>query len=354
MIKMNRNFSLKYLVVVVVSFFTLAGCSFLYEKVDNFAKKLEEKIGPLETPSLNEEISVSTLNDVIFYNKYLEAYYKFKRLGDDLYKNYKKDVPTLEAAKNAFMVFVVYNIYLNNFEREIKSYDRSLFDGGDLSKLKANDPNMQQNLESAMRDLLRAGLLFHQNANNAYLFIKDNRKTAPVQKIKEYDDQFMSGFETFKESMAMYRKALDEIKPTIKTYNPDDFSGNKKAIVILLNAYVEIMDSTSNFHHAILDNKITDINEVRENVNSLKNLFNRNFNNVMQAPFDDRSKFMKYGFEDYFKKTYDNYLEKVIAAMSSVKDDTNNIDVRNLDTYYSMLVSSYSSGLSTIETMNAL
>lgn len=351
---MNSITSIKFFIVGIISIFTLAGCSFLYEKVDNFAKKLEEKLEHPDVPVLKDKLPTSSLNDVIFYNKYLEAYYKFNRLGDDLYRSYKKDVPNPEAVKNAFMVFVAYNIYLNNFEGEIKKYDRSLFDGGELSTLKANDPNMQQNLESAMRDLLRAGLLFHQNANNAYKYIKANRKTAPVQKIKEFDDQFMSGYETFESSISMYRKALDENKPAIQTYNPDDFSGEKKAIVILLNAYVEVMDSTSNFHHAILDNKITDINEVRENVTNLNNLFNRNFNKVMQAPFDERTKFMKYGFEDYFKRNFDNYLEKVMAAMSSNKKDSENFDKQNLNTYYSTLIASYSSGLTIIETMNAL
>lgn len=352
---MNKKISLKYLIVLVVSFFTISGCSFLYEKIDNFAKKLEEKLEHPDVPVIKDGLPTSTLNDVIFYNKYLEAYYKFRKLGDDVYRNYKKDVPTPEAAKNAFMIFVVYNIYLNNLEREIKSFDRSLFDGGDLSKLKANNPNMQQNLESAMRDLLRAGLLFHQNANNAYLYIKENRKTAPINKIKEFDDQFMSGYEIFEESLGMYRKALDESKPTIKTYNPDDFSGNKKAVVTLLNAYVEIMDSTSDFHHAFLDNRITDASDIRTNVNNLRNMFNRNYNNVMQSDFDERHKFMKYNFEDYFKKNYDSYLEKVLKAMNSDdKDPLTNPDKLNLDTQYSILVASYSSGLSIIETMNAL
>lgn len=337
---------IKFIISVFLLTSVLLSCSFLEKKFSEFTEESPDKKSP-ETTSLQ---------DIIFYNKYLEISRNISSAVDNIQKGYLSIVPDPKKVnRSSFIMMIGPEIQLGFLETTLKNYKRSFYDDGELSKLEADNSRMENDLQESFEKLLPAVEDYMKTARKVVSFYKDNKYKNNLSKAVQYDKEIKQKYEEYEFVLDVYTDMLDKYKPIILIKDPDDYSDpDDKVVVIIQNA----LETTSNKGESINEmfkdiNKNSDITPIIEELSEFEKTFKAEQDKVIFAEYSEVTKYMKYSFEDYFSKTVKDFITQTDKFLDSMKrGKLNDLEFKTgydiVILYYNLMVTAYNSTLITI------
>jgi len=293
--------------------------------------------------------------DLAFYNKYIEVANKVTDVADGMHKEYMNGVPDPKTLrKNSLVLALMFDFKVTDMERLLKEYKRSLLDGGELSKLSSENPDMKKEVEGDFKDLLDVMDSYYTTAKRVSDYYRTKEYQNDLSKAAEYDDEMKSRYERYKSSSEKFNDALKKYKPLRKKRDVNVSNPDEKAVNTLMNTYENTLDNAESFFGSF--QKI-EKNSGTETLQSKLDDFEKNFNSdkrdVESAPFTDKSKYMKYNFEDYFVKQVENFISetrKFLGNAAKMKESDFNKGYDNVVTYYNYMITAYNTSINTVNT----
>jgi hypothetical protein len=228
--------------------------------------------------------------------------------------------------KNTFIVAVGLSFSVGELERVIKDNKRSYYDGGELSKLNASG-EMKNEIEGELKNLLKVMDDYYNAASKVSDYYtkgeykKDNSSAVP------YDEELKSSYDKYKSAFDKFSAAIKKHKPKREKRDPNSISNpDEKAAAILLNSYENTLGAAEGFYDAFngLGYK-DDITKSKNAFEDFRKTFIEDKNTVLSTEFTDKTKYMKYSYEDYFCKMTNGFIEagkKFFDEAPSAKSST--------------------------------
>jgi len=347
---------LKITFVLIFALLLLISCSL----IDN----LKEKSGSKEEGDKKEEVvkeetaETNSQKDLQFYNKYIDVLNKISEAVEQLQKAYYSDVPDPKSVKKNSMIFAIASeVYSGSLERLIKDYKRSYYDKGELAKLEADNEAMKNDIENAFKEALKVLEEYYNTARTVIdYYINKDYKNNPML-ASEHDDKIRNAYDVFKESFDKFNTTVRKYKPPKNLRDPDKISNpDEKAAAVLMNTYENTLDGAEAFYEKFKGiNKNSDVSEAVKMLDEFENKFKEDKSKVESVEFTDRTKYMKYNFEDYFTKTVNDFVKesrKLFDSMNKKKmnDREFNSGYDNVINYYNYMINAYNSSIGTLNT----
>lgn len=298
-------FEKKFGLILFLSFFILTGCSVV--------NKIKEKLNPQsdkKTDNWEETKEVSNVDDMAFYNKYITVMNKLQDNAEKVYKDYLSDIPDPESiTKNSLIIPVSFQISVGSFERVVKEYKRSFYDGGELSKLNAS-VTMKGEIESDFKNLLLTMEDYYAVALKISNYYSKREYKTDMSNVKPYDEEMKNVYNKYKPLMNKLSSDLKKFKPKRVIRDPSTISNpDEKASTVMINTYENILDAAEEFYENYngLEYK-GDLTGAQKVFEDFRTKFNENKSNALNSEFTDRTRHMKYSFEDYFVKTAEDFM----------------------------------------------
>ena len=339
---------LKFPGILILSFLILTGCSIV--------TKLKEKLNSKKEIAGKEETAkeVTPEGDMKFYNKYIEVMNKIQDNCENIYGDYIRDVPDpSKITKNSLIIPVGMQVAVQQLGMNIKEYKRSLFDGGELSKLKASE-DMQNEIEGDLKNLLPAMEEFYNVSNKVSDFYFKRDYVSDLSKVKPYDEEMKSAYNYYKTGFEKFSGSIKKYKPERKVFDISSISDpDEKSSALMLNAYGNILDAAELFYENFdkLEFK-SDMSYAKIKFYDFENVFNESKRSVLNAEFSEKTKFMKYHFEDYFSPSALNFIDagKTFFAEAPDAKNENSFKSKYNDVIndYNSMINSYNTSIGTI------
>ena len=339
---------LKFPGILILSFIILTGCSIV--------NKLKEKLNSKKEISVKEETAyeVTPEGDMKFYNKYIEVMNKIQDKSESIYGDYMRDVPDpSKITKNSLIIPVGMQVAVQQLGMDIKEYKRSLFDGGELSKLKASE-NMQKEIEGDLKNLLPAMEEFHDVSAKVSDYYFKREYVKDLSKVKPYDEEMKTAYNNFKAGFKKFSDSIKKYKPERKVFDISSISDpDEKSSAVMLNAYGNILDAAELFYENFdkLEYK-SDLTFAKVKFYDFENVFNESKRSVLNSEFSENSKFMKYQFEDYFSPAALNFIDagKTFFTDAPEAKNENVFKSKYSDVIndYNSMINSYNTSIGTI------
>ncbi len=344
---------------VLITALLFSGCSL----IDNLKEKLGGKSEEDKEEVVKEETAGTTSqNDLLFYNKYIEVVNKVSETVEQFHKAYLNEVPEPRTIdKNSMIFMIATEVYAGNIERLYKDYKRSLFDNGELAKLQADNTTMKEEVEANFKMVLDVLEQYHALTVEVinYYKNKDYEQNAPL--AVDYDDRMQDEYNKYKEAFDNMNATLKKYKPLKKMLDPDKISDpDKKAVAVLMNTYENTLDGAEVLYGIFQKVDInSDVTDLTKSLDEFEKKFNEDKGKVESTEFTEKTKYMKYNFEDYFSKTVKDFVEKTrrfINDMKTKKMDSKefNRSYDNVITYYNYMINAYNSSLGVLNTYQPL
>ncbi|HRB00042.1 MAG TPA: hypothetical protein PK294_06370 [Ignavibacteria bacterium] len=339
---------LKSFALLIFCLLILTGCSFISnikEKLISGGKKISEKVSTSDKTS--EE-------DLKFYNKYIEVMNKIQGQGENIYKYYKREVPPPgQINKNSYILNMSMQMECQFLGNTVKDYQRSLLDGGELSKLKASD-EMQKTLESDLKNLLPVLEEYYRVSYRVAEYYFKREYVNDMSKIVPYDKDMENVYNKYKTEFDKFAADLKKYKPARIIYDPSSVSDPDEASAqTMLNVYGDILESAEGFYESIekIEYK-SDLSVPETKFNEFEKTVRESKSTVMKASFGETVKFMKYHYEDYFAPSAESFINagKVFfgSAPKSKSEDEFNEKFNELIQSYNKMINSYNTSVETI------
>lgn len=340
-------YNLKFLLPLIIIFFILTSCSVV--------TKLKEKLSSKKELLTDKESTKDSYSqdDMNFYNKYIEVMNKIQDAGEDVYRDYNSSIPEPSSiTKNSLIIPVGLSISVQTLERTVKEYKRSFYDNGPLSKLHASG-EIQNEIETDFKGLMTAMEEFSPVAQKVSDYYSKYEYQKDLSHTKEYDEEMKNAYNKFKSAFDRFSTVLRKNKPRREVRDPNSISNpDERASVIMLNAYSNILDGAEGFFESFNGAQYdSDLSSAKSKLDQFEKIFNDNKTDVLNAEYTDRTRFMKYNFEDYFAPTANKFIEagKKLFEGSGAKNETDFKKHYNdvVNTYNSM-ISSYNTSINTL------
>lgn len=342
-----RNF-----LIIFISVSVFLGCS-LFNKLKE--KLSENKEGENIEKTENREETDRSYMDLEFYNSYIGVMNKLSESVENVQKAYLQNVPEpTTIKKNTFIIIVMADTYLGFLERDYKEQYRSMYDGGDLSKLEASE-EMKTTVEGDFKDLLKSIDDYMKTADKVISYYKDGDFKSDLSKAVPYDEEMKNSYKKYEDADKKIMADLKKYKPEREVRDPDDYSNpDEKSVVILENAYFNTLDQADIYMEEFRKAPDKpDLVELRKQHDQLEKVFSEESAKVQDAPFTEKSKYLKYSYEDYFAKmvkglfdSSNDYMKKM--EKGNLKDyEYNNIYdavIRN----YNNVINSYNTSINNL------
>lgn len=346
--------------LVLIFAFLFSSCSLIENLKEKLSGKDEE--GNKDEVVKEETAGTTSQNDLLYYNKYIEILNKVSETVEQFHKAYLTEVPEPKTIdKNSMILLISTEAYARSMESLYKDYRRSLNENGELSKLQADNSTMKEEVEGNFRFVLDAIEQYHTLAVEVinYYENKDYEQNAPL--AVTYDDRMNDGYNKYKEAFDKLNDALKKYKPLKTIQDPDKISDpDMKAVAVLMNIYENTLNGAESFYGNFQKIEInSDVSGLSKELSDFENKFNEAKAKVESTGFSDKTKHMKYNFEDYFSKTVKNFIEKTRIFISSMKTKKINTDefnknYDNVVTYYNNMINAYNSSISVLNTYQPL
>jgi len=345
-------------IAFITALFLIISCSTFNKLKEKLSSKkdsetTEQTIGEETKEETREETSAE---DLAFYNKYIEVSNKIQDAGEDVYKDYIGDVPDPKSInKGSFIIAVRLSFSVGSLERTIKEYNRSYFDGVELSKLNASS-GMKNEIEGELKNLLKVLDDYYNIASKVSDYYSKGEFKKDLSKTVPYDEEMKSVYEKYKSAFDKFAGAIKKHKPKREKRDPESISNpDEKAVAILLNSYENTVDAAEVFYDSFNGTEYKgDISASKKAFEDFKNVFNDNKNTVLSAVFSEKTKYMKYSYEDYFVKMTNGFLDagnKFYDEAPSAKNvnEFNRLydDVVN---NYNYMITAYNTSINTVNT----
>jgi hypothetical protein len=254
------------------------------------------------------------------------------------------------------MVFAIStNMRVGELERLIKDYKRSFYENGDLAKLKADNSDMRKEIETEFKSMLAALDDYYKTASKVITYYEDKEFEKDLSPAAGYDQEMKAVYEKYQSAFDRLNNAVKKYKPKreqrdlSKISNPDE-----KAAAALMNVYESTLDNAESFYEKFekLQNN-GDVSALQDEISKMEKTFEENKNTALSVPFSDRTKYLKYSFEDYFSKTVNDFIKEAKKFLGDVngktlKEQKFNEGYDNVVRYYNYMINAYNSSISTL------
>ena len=345
-------YRVKYFFTLILIFILSISCSL----VNNLKEKVSKKDG--SSTDSKEKIETTSTDDLAFYNKYIEVANKISEIGDGLYKEYLNGVPEPKSiTKNSMILALGFDFKVNDLERLIKEYKRSYFENGELAKLKTDNSDMREEIETEFKNLLNILEEYHKTARKVSDYYKNKEFQTDLSLAKVYDEDLRRENDKYKEAFDRFNNAVKKYKPKKTKRNPETISNpDEKAIAILMNAYENTLDGAEAFHEKLEKmDKNSDVADLTRQLDEFERNFESDKKTVLSVEFTDMTKYLKYSFEDYFNKTVTDFVRearKFLEEVQRKKMDQRKFDsgYDNVINYYNYMINAYNTSITTLNT----
>ncbi|MEO6694464.1 MAG: DUF3829 domain-containing protein [Ignavibacteria bacterium] len=293
-------------------------------------------------------------DDMQFYNKYIAVMNKLQDNGEKIYKDYISNIPEPSSiTKNSFIISVSFQISVSFLERSIKDYKRSYYDGGELSKLNASDA-MKNEIESDFKNLLTTLEEYHASALKISDYYSKGEYKNDLSKAKPYDEEIKSIYNRYKIQIRKFSDDLKKFKPERELRDPTSIKDpDERASIVMLNSYENILDAAEDFYDTFDDTGYqSDLAAVKSKFDQFKIKFEENKNTIVNSEFTERTKHLKYSFEDYFVKSVTDFTDAgqrfFENAPSARNEKIYNVLYNEVVEDYNRMIESYNSSISSI------
>lgn len=337
--------------------FFLSGCSLIEDIKEKLGGKEESK----EEVVKEETAGTTSQNDLQFYNKYIEVLNKISETVEQFHKTYLNDVPEPRTIDKNSMIFVIATeVYAGNMERLFKDYNRSLNDNGELARLEADNETMKNEVEENFKIVLKVIEEYYYLAREVieYYKNKDYESNAPL--AVTYDNRMKDEYNKYKDAFDKLNASIRKYKPLKKLLDPDKITDpDKKAVTVLMNTYENTLDGAETFFVKFQKmNKDSDITDLSKSLDEFENKFKEDKAKVESTEFTDKTKYMKYNFEDYFSKTVNTFVKQARRFIDNIKtkkmdSDEFNRSYDNVVTYYNNMINAYNSSIGVLNTFDS-
>ena len=349
---------LKIIFVVLFALFISTSCSLVDKIKEKMSSKKDDQTKEQTTEDTKKEKTVdgNTGEDLAFYNKYIDVANKIQETGDGVNKSYLETIPAPKSVKKGmFLVSIAYDFKVGDMERLIKDQKRSFLDGGELSKLTAST-DMKTEIESAFKNMLDVMDNYYSAAKKTSDYYKDKEYESDPSKAAGLDEDMKSQYTKFKDAFDKLNGSLKKYRPQRKRRDLSEISDpDQKSVAVLMNAYENTLDKAEEFYDKLQKmDKSSDPSTLQEELNSFTSAFENEKHNVATVSFTDKTKYLKYSFEDYFTKTVTDFEKetKKFIDGGNKKESEYNRAYDNVITYYNYMINAYNTNISTINTMS--
>jgi hypothetical protein len=327
--------------------------------IDNLKEKLSGKSEEDKEEITKEETAGTTSqNDLLFYNKYIEVLNKISETVEQFHKAYLNEIPEPRTIDRNSDIFVISTeVYAGNMERLYKDYKRSLFDNGELAKLNADNTTMKKEVDEDFKVVLSILEEYYTLARGVidYYKNKDYEQNAPL--AVAYDTRMKDEYNKFKDAIDKFNATLKKYKPLKKMQDPDKISDpDQKAVTVLMNTYENTLDRAETFYgkFQIVDEN-SDVTDLSKALDEFEKKFNEDKAKVESTEFTEKTKYMKYNFEDYFGKTVKDFVRETRNFIDNVKtkkldSDGFNSSYDKVIIYYNNMITAYNSSIGVLNT----
>ncbi len=348
-----KNF--KFIVSLLTTFVLLTSCSYFKSTTTKSSEESHKIEGEETKEKVLEKTSAADLN---FYNKYIEVANKVSETTDELNRNYLSTVPDPSTlSKGSYILVVGMDIQVSNLERLIKEYRRSYYEGGELSKLTTDNENMKTDIETSFRELLKVLEKYYSVSERVTKFYKDKEYKDNVSKAPGFDKEMKDGYKEYDSTYARFKENVKKYKPQKTRRNPDDFTNkDEKAVVIVQNALENTMDLAENFYSKFESvNKNSNVDGLQADIEDFERKFDAETNKIKSTEFSDKSRYIKFSFEDYFSKTTTGFISEVKKFNKEMKKGKTNdrdfgLSYDNVVRNYNYMINAYNSSITTVNT----
>lgn len=329
----------KFISALLITLLLASSCSMV--------DKLKEKLGSKKDTETTKEDTkkedtkeVTATADIAFYNKYIEVSNKIQEAGEKVYKDYIGSIPEPKSiSKSTFIVAVSFSFAADNLERTYKEYNRSLYDGGELSKLTAS-AEMKDEIEGNLKSLLKAMEEYYSTSKKVADYYSKSEFKEDLSKAVSYDEDMKNVYKKYKEAFDKFSASVKKYKPKRETRDPNSISNpDEKAVAILMNSYENTLDRAEEFYDAFngLEYK-SDLGTAKNKLAEFEKGYKEDKNSVLSAEFTDKTKYMKYSYEDYFNKMTNMFIDAANKFFDKAPDAKN---VNEYNRLYDDVVNNY-------------
>lgn len=346
-----KNF--KFIISLFLLFILLTSCSYF----KNIFTKSSEESHQIEPEYTKEKTLEKTSQaDLTFYNKYIETSNKISETADELNKNFLTSVPDpATISKGSFILVVGLDIQVSTLERLLKEYRRSYYEGGELSKLTAENPAMKEEIEASFRDLLKVLEKYYSVSERVTKFYQNKEYATNVSKAAGFDKEMKDAYKEYDSIYTKFKETLKKYKPQKIRKNPDDYTNkDEKAVVIVQNSLENVMDLADNFYSKFEGiNKNSDVDGLQADIEEFQRKFDAEKNKIQSTEFSDKSRYIKFSFEDYFTKMTQGFIDEVIKFNKEMKkgkmsDRDFGLSYDNVVRSYNYMINAYNSSITTV------
>ena len=344
----------RFISALIVVFFLITSCSMIDKLKEKLSSKDENKDKKEETTTKEETKEVTSGADLEFYNKYIGVSNKVQEAGEKVYKDYVSDIPDPKSiSKSSFIVAVSFKLSADNLERTYKEYNRSFYDGGELSKLNASE-DMKSAIEGSFKELLKSMEDYYNTAAKVSEYYSKNEFKDDLSKAVPYDEQIRSSYEKYKSDFDKFSDAVKKYKPKRIVRDPNSISNpDERSVAILMNSYENTLDKAEEFYDAFngLEYK-GDFTKAKDKFREFESSFKEDKNTVLSGEFSEKTKYMKYSYEDYFVKMTNMFLDagnKFFDHAPSAKDQNDfNRSYDDVVNNYNYMITAYNTNINIV------
>jgi hypothetical protein len=328
----------KFVTVLALTLFLAVSCSMVDKLKEKINSSKEKETTTENTKEQTKEVTSG--DDIAFYNKYIEVSNKIQEAGDKVQKDYLQDVPDPKSiTKSSFIMAVSLSFSVGNLERTFKEMNRSYYDGGELSKLKA-DGDMKDEIEGNLKSLLKEMENYHTVAAKVADYYTKSEYKKDLSNAEPYDVQMKSAYDKYKTEFDKFSSSIKKYKPKREVRDPNSISDpNERSVAVLMNSYENTLDRAEEFYNIFngLEYK-GDFTKAKEKFREFETGFKDDKNSVQSAEFTEKTKYMKYSYEDYFVKMTSMFLD---AGNKFFDEAPNAKSVAEFNTAYDNVVNNY-------------
>jgi len=343
----------KFISSFLILFVLVTSCSYF----KSTTTKSNDESHKIEDDSNKEKVLQKTSQaDITFYNKYIEVSNKISETADEINKNFLTTVPDPSTiSKGSFILVVGLDIYVNNLERLVKDYRRSYYEGGELSKLTTDNENMKTEIEISFRELLKCLEKYYSVAARVTKFYKDKEYKDDLSKAASFDKEMKDGYKEYDSLYTRFKETVKKYKPQKERKNPDDYTNkDEKAVIVVQNALENTMDNAETFYSKFESvNKNSNADGLQADIEEFDRKFEAEKNKIQSTEFSDKSKYIKFSFEDYFTKMTKGFVDEVTKFNKELKKGKMNdrdfgLSYDNVVRSYNYMINAYNTSITTV------
>jgi hypothetical protein len=336
------------------------GCSLFDDLKEKLGGSSDEKKEVKEQTVEENTYGRPTQNDLQYYNKYIDVLNKISEAVERFRKSYMSDVPDPKSVTKESVIFVIASdVYLGQVEQLAKNYKRSLFDNGELAKLKPDNDTMKREVEASFKNLLGALNAYENQAREVVNYYKNKGYKKNLKLAEGYDERLNNSYDRYSKALDNFNSTIKKFQPVRTKRDPDKIQDpDERSVAVLMNAYENTVDAADSFYNEFqyIENK-SSTPELSKLLDKFEAKFKEEAEKVESTDFTDRTKYMKYNFEDYFTKTVKDFvaetrkfLERVNTGKLSIKYFNEGYD--GVMNYYNYMINAYNSSIGTLNTFS--